>query len=170
MKPALSQILDQISGPRKIDLEIVFGDASWRKQVPAEAGWYLIRTNAPIGALRATPLPVAGLRYKIARRVEESEDMPGVGSVILQHGQELWTVYNGYAANLKSRAREHQRGDKGTGCLAIEFYEGLRAYEWRFEFFPVSRLSEGFASHKLLLNLVEQAWRARNGWPILCKG
>lgn len=169
MKTNLAQMLDQIAGDKKTNLPFVFGNAIWRKEIPAEAGWYIIQTNAPISALRATPTPVEGRRYNIGQRVKESENLQGEDWVIKQNSDECWTVYNGNASNLKARAREHQGGDKGTGCLAIQFYPNLLDFEWYFEFFPVSRLPEGIEAHKLLLNLVEQAWRARNGWPILCK-
>ena len=169
MKIRINELLDQIKGEKSKTLKFVFGEENWRGVIPSRPGWYEIRTNAPLNVLKQVePPPQDHKHYKFRERIEYNEQLPIPELLISQEGDGIWTVYNGYAANLKSRAREHQRGDKGTGCLAIQRQKGvnLTQYDWFFEFFLLEDL--GVKDHRILRRLMEQAWRARYGWPVLC--
>jgi len=88
-------------------------------------------------------------------------------------------VYNGHEGNVMSRIRTHfNLNNNRTGALGIKHYP-LSKYEWKVKFFTqnlIVKLPEGIqeATRRLLNNKtgrcsVESAWRAANGWPILCK-
>lgn len=136
-------------------------------------GWYFIRTDAPVDVLRrqkrwadtyvttdGRTKPVA--HYDIAARAARyTEDM-----------EPYWNtteVYSGLAKKLQDRAREHTfPNDPGTIGLALGRYPDLASYTWTFGFIRLDRLAAPASGQDLLLKLGEQAWRARNGWPLLC--
>lgn len=171
MKQVIKEIVQEIdkkSGRVRID----FGNNSWRKEIPSEAGWYLIVTNTPFEVLSSVCLPKHKAHINIPKTIKATSKLREIGIAILQSGDEDYVVYNGEAKNLKTRAREHEGGHAKTYCLGLSNYKNLHHYKWIFCYLPVSRCvniltKEG--DDKLLRLAVEQGWRARNGWPILCK-
>lgn len=138
--------------------------------MPPEPGWYAIETDAPLSALRAFPLPVAeGRHYRIAKRLDDAAFLIEQGAVIVPaEDGHRYVVYSGEHGNLKSRAREHIRGHKGTGCLSLLQYELAHRYAWTFHYRTCEEHLPGSCGNKMLRNYLEQKWRAENGWPILC--
>ncbi len=56
MNRVLEAIIEEID--HKLEcLQIKFGDDSWRKDIPSEAGWYIIKINTPIGVLKSIGPP-----------------------------------------------------------------------------------------------------------------
>lgn len=89
--------------------------------VPARPGWYAIETDAPLAALADFPLPKEeGEHYRIAKRLEDVAFFisQGVAIVPAQAGA-MYVAYSGEHGDLKSRARQHICGHKGTGCLSL---------------------------------------------------
>lgn len=142
----------------------------WWDVVPAAPGWYAIETTAPRSALAATPLPLEGSRhYRIAERLRDAEFLIKNGAAIIPFNDGCpFIVYSGEHGNLKSRAREHTHGHKGTGCLCLSQYKVVCGFQWTFYYRTCESHVPGSGGNKMLRTFLEQKWRAENGWPILC--
>jgi hypothetical protein len=142
----------------------------WRTDIPAKPGWYAIETNAPRDALAKCPAPGIGSKhYKIAKRIEDAKYLieQGVAFAPKKKG-DSYIIYSGEHGNLKARAREHAGGHKGTGCLALDQYSGLRMYSWKFLYLTCEAHVPGSDGNKMLRNYLEQQWRTTEGWLMLC--
>ena len=168
MNPALKDMIDEID--QKFEcLQIDFEDASWRSSIPSEAGWYLIKTETPIDVLKSIEAPQHKAHINIPETINTTLTLRKLGIAISPSAKEDYVVYNGEADNLKGRAREHERGHAKTYCLGLSDYEKLKKYKWTFCYVPVSKCKVSLEIDKLLRLAVEQGWRAKNGWPILCR-
>lgn len=145
-----------------------FENSSWRKAIPGEPGWYMIATNAPINLLESVGPPEYPAHINIPQSIKNSTALRSLRISIAQASNEDWVVYNGETNNLKARAREHQNGHPRTYCLGLSSYEPLRRYRWRFSYTPVSSCKTTNSTGKLLRLAVEQGWRVKHGWPVLC--
>jgi len=171
MNKVMQSILNEIDKNFNC-LHINFEDDSWRKGIPAKAaGWYLIKTNTPIAKLKSVGPPELERKAhtNIPETINDTSMLQKSGIAIKQSDREDYVVYNGEAENLKARAREHERGHPKTYCLGLSNYETLRSYKWIFCYVPVSDCKGLPNRDKLLRLAVEQGWRAKNGWPILCR-
>jgi len=146
-------------------------DKSWNEDILPEPGWYWIKTNAKTGAL-------IDIKYKqskhtnIPETVKNTSVLQELEIAITQSGNDDYIVYNGSTYNLKARAREHFKGHPKTYCLGISDHESLLKYNWTFCYVPISKcktIPKKYSEDKVLRIAVEQAWRARHGWPILCR-
>jgi len=150
---------------------------SWRKDIPSGVGWYFIKTNTPLEVLATVREPEYKAHTNIPGTIVHTSAVRDIGIAIKQSGHKDYVVYNGKARNLKSRAMEHQRGDKRTYCLCLKEYKALYTYNWTFCFVPISCFStlkevlsgELLQEEKLLRHAAEQAWRVKHGWPVLCR-
>ena len=168
MKKVIKSIIDEIDQKFKC-LQINFQDDLWRKIIPAEAGWYLIKTNTPIGVQKSVGSPKYKAHINIPETINTTSILQNSGIAIVQSDDEGYIVYNGETANLKARAREHVCGHPRTYCLGLSNYETLRGYKWTFCYVAVSNCKVLPNGDKLLRLAVEQGWRAKNGWPVLCR-
>ena len=168
MNKVMNSIIDEIDQKLKC-LQINFEDNSWRKSIPAKAGCYLIKTNTPIAVLKSVGPPKYKHHINILAAINDTSILQGSSIAIVQSDDDDYIVYNGEAKNLKSRAREHECGHPKTYCLGLSNYETLRSYKWTFCYVAVSRCKAISNGGKLLRLSVEQGWRAKNGWPILCR-
>ncbi len=150
---------------------MAFDDSSWWNAVPGVPGWYLIETDTPVEVLGQLPIPPEGTNiYNIPDRIQSNAWLLAQGLAI-QPTQEgvSYVVYSGEQFNLKNRAREHTRGNNGTGCLCLSQYPQLHQYQWSFLYLSCDTVFPGNQGDKALRVFWEQTWRALNGWPILCK-
>ena len=168
MNKVMKSIIDEIDQKFK-RLQINFENDSWRKSIPSEAGWYLIKTNTPIAVLKSVGPPKYKAHINIPETINNTSVLQDFSIAIVQSDDEDYVVYNGETKNLKARAREHERGHPKTYCLGLSNYETLRSYEWTFCYVVVSSCKPIPNGDKLLRLAVEQGWRAKNGWPILCR-
>jgi len=170
MSEATQRIIDEINQKFKC-LHMDFENDSWRKGIPAEPGWYLIKTNIPITVLKSVgpPKPEYKDHIDIPETINNTSMLHDSGIAIMQSDNEDYVVYNGEAKNLKARAREHERGHPKTYCLGLSKYETLHTYKWIFCYVAVSNCKIFPNDDKLLRLAIEQGWRAKNGWPILCR-
>lgn len=136
------------------------------KQLPTLPGIYLILTNTPVSVLAGLEDPVDEKHYKIAKKIEDSRKLPGNCIISISRKSE-YVVYSGHAQSIRQRAREHFKGSKGTGCLAIFTYKDLREYKWSFKYMKIEELGFDLDS-KVLRTYLEQQLRSKIGWPILC--
>lgn len=172
MQESIWNVLDEID-QKWICLQIDFENDSWRKNIPSEPGWYVIKTNTPLLVLKSVNTPVFERRAhrNIPQAINNVIILRNLGVVINQSSTEDYVVYNGEANNLKARAREHECGHYKTYCLGLSNYkEDLGSYRWSFCYVTASSCSllTGNGKDKLLRTAIEQFWRARHGWPILC--
>lgn len=135
--------------------------------VPAVTGWYLVETDTPLAVLEHLPAPRGVAHYKIAERYRRNHRLITLGLTITPTAPgNFYVVYSGEHGNLKARAREHTQGHEKTGCLCLSQYQPLHGQRWNFKYLPFSVL--GVEDDKRVRVLVEQKWRATNGWPLLC--
>ncbi len=170
MNKVMKSIIDEIDQEFKC-LQINFEDKSWRGSIPSKAGWYVIKTNTPVAVLKSVepPKPKYKAHINIPETINNTSILQDSGIAIMQSDDEDYVVYNGEAKSLKARAREHERGHPRTYCLGLSNYEILRSYKWIFCYVVVSSCKVLPNGDKLLRLAVEQGWRAKNGWPILCR-
>ncbi len=148
---------------------IDFDDDIWRYNIPSSSGWYLIETNTPIEILKSIGTPQHKAHINIPKTIGSAVSLINLGAAIQQSGDDHYVVYNGEARNLKARAREHICGHGKTFCLGLAEYPILRKYSWRFCYAPASECGNLRDADKAVRVLFEQVWRAKHGWPILCK-
>lgn len=176
MNEAILSIIEEIDGSFKC-IKISFINDEWRKDIPSEPGWYLIKTNTPVDILKELKPPQSKSHISILATIKQTSQLGELGITINQLANGgLYVVYSGEAKNLKSRAREHARGHEKTYCLCLNNYkEILRKYDWFFCYVPISickslsGIDKDDKLFKLLRLAVEQGWRTKHGWPILCR-
>jgi hypothetical protein len=146
------------------------GAKGWWSTVPADPGWYAIETNAPVSELEIlAPATDCAKHYDFSRRVAAAALLRKYGQIILPSTEgRPYVVYSGEARDLKARAREHTHGNPGTGCLGLSAYAKLADYTWTFLYRTCETHVPGANGDKLLRTLLEQRWRAKHGWPLLC--
>ena len=152
-----------------ITIDADFDDKSWLQKVSTKSGWYFLKTNTPSIIFLTVGSPVSTYHYKIPERIKYTERLTQKGLAIKQRGVSRYVVYSGKSKHLRQRAREHFWGLKKTYCLGLENYPVLKNYKWQFCYAPIDTVDNNSAGDNALLLFGEQAWRAKNGWPILCK-
>jgi hypothetical protein len=166
----LAAHLETICSCASIDLT----DPTWARKagIPGKAGWYFIRTTAPLEVLqRQTLWGETYTRDDGETAKVKNYDIAARATRVQQDLHPYWNVtdvYSGIASNLLSRAREHSFPDPGTGALALSKYPELLQFDWHFYFLTLERLLRQSSCPAMLLRLGEQMWRAKNGWPVLC--
>lgn len=142
----------------------------WWDTVPAVPGWYAIETTAPVSALTSVSLPLEeGRHYRIPDRIRAAQFLlKNDAAIVPRIDGAPYIVYSGEHGNLKSRAREHTHGNKGTGCLCLSQYQAICGYQWTFYFRTCESHVHGSGGNKMLRRYLEQKWRAEHGWPVLC--
>ena len=152
------------------------------KYISRSPGWYWIACDISFEELK--------------NLICTSEDLPGgackIGEVSTKNyktfGEEYLCklddsnrriIYNGHQSNVVIRAREHftLNNDK-TGALGLKYYP-LSKKNWKIRFFGkphINRLQNeiqeevrSMIAEKSGRIAIENAWRAKYGWPILCK-
>lgn len=88
-------------------------------------------------------------------------------------------LYNGHQGKVIQRLRQHfVLNNNNTGALGLNAYP-LSSHKWRIWYFSEKHLSQlpenvrtivsQLINNSIGRGAVEAAWRAENGWPILCK-
>jgi len=166
MNTQLHNIIDEIDSKFEC-IQLNFEDTLWREDIPSEAGWYIIKTNTPISVLKSVGQPQYKAHISIPKVIESNLVLSQSGIAISQTTNMPYIIYNGEAKNLKARAREHENGHPKTYCLGLTNYPILRRYNWTFCYVTVSGVSIKNDDKSLRL-AIEQGWRTKHGWPILC--
>ncbi|WP_010182652.1 hypothetical protein [Aquimarina agarilytica] len=150
---------------RTIDVEYSnFNDVL--KDIPSQPGIYKIRTNTTKEILREFGARKDPKHYNLRKKVIASDAIPN-SIKITQQANSQYVVYSGHSFSLKQRFREHFRGSKGTGCLALFQLEKLRDFKWSFQFISLNEVA-GYNDSKLYRTYLEQHQRINMEWPILC--
>lgn len=151
-------------------------DPQWfsRCDIPNKPGWYFIRTDAPVEILCRQNRWIDTYVTKRQRetRTTKNYDIAARAARYTDELKEYWNtvvVYSGMASKLRDRASEHTFPDPGTAGLALGRYPELAQYNWTFGFIRLDRFGRLASGQNMLLRLGEQAWRASNGWPLLCR-
>ena len=168
---SIEQIVDEVDQNLR-QVEITFDDATWRELIPSKSGWYLIKTNASIDKLMKCQKPIKNIAHtNIPETIVETYGLQKAGIAIMQSGNEEYVIYNGEADNLKARAREHLQGHSKTFCLGLSNYQNIIGqFKWVFCYVSASDCKTvQNKADKILRNAIEQAWRVKHGWPILCR-
>ena len=182
MNNIMTKLLDAIVCQASSNvIEVVFGstgtDTVWMADIEDRAGWYFIKTTAPLDAFaecgskkqssKLVDLPV---------RVYQTSWLARLGMTIPEDPKGYW-VYNGEATSLSERIGAHYKGTDGTGCISISRYPPLRSHRWWVSYAYVREVFEkvfdevtvpdGDRERSVRVSL-EQAWRVKYGWPRLC--
>lgn len=150
-------------------VEMDYSIENWYSSIPSLPGWYVIKTNTPLDILKKVGDPKAEAHINIPKTLSEIKDVISQRLVIEQKNNELYVVYNGRAKNVRARAKEHYNGHCKTYCLCLKQYQTIWDYKWYFCYYPSSKLGLSCIDNKMFLQIVEQAWRTKNGWPMLCR-
>lgn len=146
---------------------------------PNSPGLYWFETNSNLGVLnRPVSLPDNGCDFLETNNL--TNDLFGA-ALLTQKNGDLRIVYNGHEKNVMSRVRSHfNLSNNRTGALGLRHYPVSGKY-WRLFYFTmndvpflnVSQLERDrinlLLSDKPGRNALESAWRAKYGWPELCK-
>jgi hypothetical protein len=169
MKDNLEQILKELDNSMGV-LEMCLSNVDWYKKLPTSSGWYAIKTDIPISVLQRLGKPKSkDYHTDIPKTIEEIKDLMQYGLVIEQKNDELYMIYNGRAKNIRARAKEHFCGCDKTYCLCLKQYPAIWDYKWYFYYYPISNLGFKQKDSKMFRQIVEEGWRTKNGWPILCR-
>lgn len=167
----MSKVISPLSLIEFTVIQMSLTKRGWWDDIPAEPGWYAIETNTPLSVLKKLKTKRdIGKRYKLSNRITDATYLIDTNLIIAQDAPDRnYVVYSGEHADLKARAREHTHGSKGTGCLCLHLYPSIQKYNWRFLYRTCEIHVPGCGGNKGLRTLLEQHWRAINGWPVLCK-
>lgn len=147
---------------------------------PNAPGLYWFLTDSVITNIeRPISLPNKGCDFDITTRNNLQTFSPTLLSGLNENG--LKVVYNGHENNVMSRVRQHfSLSNHRTGALGLNHYN-LSNKNWTLRYFTtndIGILGLDNSVQDVLLNLLnsktgrtalENAWRIKNGWPILCK-
>ncbi|GAA4275934.1 hypothetical protein [Aquimarina mytili] len=147
----------------KMDLERI---KDILKEVPRKPGLYNILTSTPKEVLEEIHLRKDPKHYNISNKIKNTNKLPE-NLRIRQKENDEYVVYSGHSYCLRQRASEHFKGSKGTACLAIYQLEELKDYEWTFQYLDLSKI-HNYEDSKLFRVCLEQFYRTKIGWPILC--
>lgn len=152
------------------------------KYITQSPGWYWIACDINFEELKQVYCPTQYLRGKACRIGELSKkNYKTFGKEYLckTEDDDRQIIYNGHQQNVIIRLRQHffLNNDR-TGALGLNCYP-LSHKSWKVRFFGrphIKRLSSGIQSEvRDLIEeqsgrlAIENAWRAKYGWPILCK-
>ncbi len=159
------------------------GTANGDKYFSTSPGWYWIgcdvsfqelqkmevlrEKNLPKGACKIKELAIANYNTfgeEYLCKLDESESR---------------IIYNGHQGNVISRIRQHfTLNNENTGALGLKYYPMFEK-KWVIRYFGkphIERLPmriqedvENIISTQSGRIAIENAWRAKHGWPILCK-
>lgn len=174
--------------------QISFGsNENWRNDVftalwftnlnqpkPNAPGLYWFLTDSDITRIeRPISLPDKGCDFDITTRNNLQTFPTYLLSGLNENG--LSVVYNGHENNVMSRVRQHfSLSNNNTGAIGINHYN-LSNKNWILKYFTtkdISVLGLDNSAQDVISNLLnsktgrtalENAWRIKNGWPILCK-
>ena len=146
-------------------------------------GWYWFSLNDDFDTLKNTVTP-ATLPTKACDFGEQSSNNIELFNNELTHKKsKLAIVYNGHESDVLSRIRSHFfLNNNSTGALGINSYPEFSSKQWSVNIFLRQHL-EGlnhidqrtkdiitkYCNSKTGRVAIEQAWRSKYGWPILCK-
>lgn len=153
------------------------GSTEWSGRHP---GWYWFLTDLPLEKMSQIEMPSGFPKNGIDFGVMAIANDKIFGPLLCQPDDNGMRVfYNGHQSNVMSRIRQHfQLTNDRTGAIGLSHYP-LSKYRWEVRFFSahhIPRLPHDFQDHATRLiseswgrGAIESAWRARFGWPILCK-
>ncbi|PJX22780.1 hypothetical protein CAP47_07070 [Psychroflexus sp. S27] len=151
------------------------------KPRPNAPGLYWFLTDSNITKIeRPTSLPNKGCDFEITTKNNLQIFPNYLLSELNVNG--LKVVYNGHENNVMNRVRQHfNLSNNNTGALGIKHYKLLSNKNWVLKYFTtkdIGALGLDNSAQDVILNLLnsktgrsalENAWRIKNGWPILCK-
>lgn len=140
-------------------------------------GWYWLHTTMPLNILvNLTPVKQKGKGCFIDTVVEKTQAI--FNDELLSKAY----FYNGHAASLVSRLRNHfHLQNDNTGALGLNAYDAFKNYTTTVHYFSEEGIENStftevqktiitkLISENIGRTAIENAWRATNGFPILCK-
>ncbi len=153
------------------------------KYVSKSPGWYWIGCNIDYEDLKTlVPQETAVLprnACSIKTLTEENLSTFGNQNLCSINEQKCLIIYNGHQAGTIGRIREHfMLNNQHTGALGLKHYP-LSNRKWTLSYFTEKHIEILEANlQQQVKNLVqkksgrvaiENSWRARYGWPVLCK-
>jgi len=144
-------------------------------------GWYWFICNISYPELKKIvkpdSLPLKGCNFSSVS--EYNFNIFDIDKLCFCDLEDAVVLYNGHQKNVMSRIREHfNLSNDGTGALGIKHYP-LSNRKWKVKIFTKESIKRlPFAIQEQVQKLIqdktgrcsiESAWRARNGWPVLCK-
>jgi hypothetical protein len=151
-----------------------------RRWTESGAGWYWFVVNMNFDELQKLDKPqtLPDKGCNIGLLSHDNHEIFGT-SLLCTSNSGMTVIYNGHEANVTSRIRAHfALNNNSTGALGLKHYP-LSCKKWIVRYFSSTCFTElaiGDRSRiELLMNsysgrcAVESAWRAKYGWPILCK-
>lgn len=134
--------------------------------IPRNPGLYRITSNIPKSELKTLTNRKGKNHVDFVRRLSTTEKL--LSGLEIEHQEnESRVIYTGHHKFLRDRCRNHFRGYDGTGCLNLFELENFSNYKWTFEYFNLRRM-EGYEDSIITRTALEQHYRAKIGWPILC--
>lgn len=147
---------------------------------PNSAGLYWFLTNSKFTNIKKpTSLPDNGCDFQ-ETTLKNINTFPD-NLLSRPSKNELKVIYNGHEKNVMSRVRQHfSLSNNRTGALGIKHYS-LSNQNWVLRYFTsmdINRLKKNKTDRDLITKLLdnktgrtalENAWRIKNGWPVLCK-
>lgn len=145
---------------------------------PNTPGLYWFLTDADIIDIeRPILLPERGCDFGETARSNLQSFAPSL--LVSANSSGLTVVYNGHRGDVGERVRTHfHLANNSTGALGIRHYNHSNS-NWILKYFTTSDIpSLSIENPEIISNLlhsktgrtaVENAWRIKNGWPILCK-
>lgn len=152
--------------------------SNMEQQQPNAPGLYWFLTDANIINIeRPESLPRNGCDFGLTARNNLQTFTPSLLAVT--NSSELTVVYNGHENNVRNRVRQHfNLTNHDTGALGIRHYSHSHKV-WILRYFTTLDIPNlNVDNREVISNLlnsktgrtaIENAWRIKNGWPILCK-
>lgn len=150
--------------------------------VSKSPGWYWIGCKVEHEELLHLNLIKKGALAKGACEIPSvaKDNIKTFGSNLCRKDEEgCQIIYNGHQGSVLSRLRQHfVLKNQNTGAIGLNYYP-LSNREWTISFFTEKHIDglsleiQGKVSNLIKSKsgrvAIENAWRAKFGWPILCK-
>ncbi len=153
------------------------------KYITQSPGWYWIGCDVGFEELKRIELLKGKKLPKSACKIKElaQANYSTFGNEYLCNLDESGTriIYNGHQGSVIQRIRQHfTLNNENTGALGLKYYPMFQK-KWVIKYFGkphIEKLPQRFQNDvKNIITTqsgrisIENAWRAKHGWPILCK-
>jgi len=177
----------------KNSAEISFGNTnSWNpdlftvngnhERIPSRPGWYwfLIQKSYQDLAMIPRPRRLPSNGCNISSMTQYNQLLFSMDLLVAPDNEKFLVIYNGHEKKVSNRIRSHYSLNNNlTGALGIIHYP-LSTAQWKVKYFTEENFSGNIngADKDQILGLmnsatgrcsIESAWRAKYGWPVLCK-
>lgn len=144
-----------------------------------QEGIYFIKTNFSNNELSEYGKTKENKHYDYEDRISKNRKKINVNFIPQVDNEGFIIVYNGENKNIRNRIQSHFNSYSGNACLAINERNThgktnlVVNNRWKFAYLHLSDIKKlkdllNKTGNKEIRIILENAWRYKKGWPVLC--